>query len=98
MRIVNPEAGWIDYRLHILGVRVREQSCQLVAKSGEEWIEMGPRWDLPVTIPASPADLNSGAVHTLHLTAYQYDMENPGTDLRVVLGRQKDFQTALTTP
>ena len=29
VRIVDPEACYIDYRLNLLGVRVREKDCQL---------------------------------------------------------------------
>ncbi len=49
MRSADPGAGTIDYRLNILGIRVSEHGCQLVAKGGdgERWNTIGPRRDLP---------------------------------------------------
>jgi hypothetical protein len=63
MRVVNQESDAIDYRLHILGIRVWKDTAQLIAKYGEEWTTIGfaenyrcisqsrPRsWKLQVTI------------------------------------------------
>jgi hypothetical protein len=96
MRIANVEAGFIDYRLNLLGIRIFEHGCQLIAKSGGDWSGIGPRWDLPITIPGSPEELKVAAADTLRLTAYQYDMERPGSDLSLVMALKKDFQTAVS--
>jgi hypothetical protein len=96
MRIVHGEGSFIDYRLNLLGIRASASWCQLIAKSFGEWSGIGPRWDLPITIPGSPDELKVAAVDTLRLTAYQYDMERPGSDLSLVLALQKDFQTAVS--
>lgn len=85
----------IDYRLNILGIRVWERSCQLIAKSGEEWTTLGPRWDLPVYVPVDAKELKRAALDTLRMTAYQYNVERPGSDLVAVLSRGKDFSAAL---
>ena len=95
MRIANVEGGFIDYRLNLLGIRIFEHWCQLIARSGGEWSGIGPRWDLPITIPGSPEELKIAAPDTLRLTAYQYDMERPGSDLSLVMALKKDFQSAV---
>ena len=51
---------------------------------------------MPITIPGSPEELKIAAADTLRLTAYQYDMERPGSDLSLVMARKKDFQTAVS--
>ncbi len=94
MRAPNPDDKCIGYRLNILGVRVWSDRCQLVAKDADgSWIPLGPSRPLPVYVPADPARIAPD--DTLVLTAYQYDMERPGSDLRAVLARTKDFETAL---
>jgi len=85
----------IDYRLNILGVRVWEHSCQLIARSGQEWSTIGPRWDLPVHVPKDAEQLKLAAAEPLRLTAYQYCAERPGSDLAEVLGETKNFAAAL---
>jgi hypothetical protein len=96
MRVVNRDAGMIDYRLNLLGVRVWKNAAQLIAKWHEnEWATIGPRQELPVKFPVAPPDLKDAAGDTLRLTAYQFDMECPGTDLRAVLALEKDFEAAL---
>ena len=72
------KAVWLgvsDYRLNLLGVRVWEHSCQLIARSGQEWSTLGARWELPVHIPRSAEELKAAALDTLRMTAYQYDAE-----------------------
>ena len=95
MRVVDIPARAIDYRLNILGVRVWEKECQLIAKSNDEWSTIGPRWDLPVEIPNDATGLKTAAGDTCRLTAYQYNMERPGSDLSDVLAQRKDFSVAL---
>jgi hypothetical protein len=95
MRVVNLSAGVIDYRLNILGVRVSEHSCQLIAKGVNGWDTLGPRWDLPVHVPRTSDELKQVASDTLRMTAYQYNVERPGSDIVEVLSRARDFAVAL---
>ena len=95
MRVADVLNGSIDYRLNILGVRVWEGACQLIAKSGPGWETMGPRWDLPVQVPLNTDEVKAAAVDTLRMTAYQYQIERPGSDIVEVLGCVKDFKVAL---
>ena len=86
----------IDYCLNLLGVRVWRNSCQLIAKGDGNWGPLGPKWDLPIEIPKTPSELKTAGTDTLRLTAWQYENEHPGTDLREVFSQQKDFSTALS--
>ena len=96
MRVVDRAARLIDYRLNILGIRVWEDACQLIAMSGGGgWSPLGPRWDLPVHVSQNVEELKTASVDTLRLTAYQYNAERPGSDLTDVLGKSKDFESAL---
>ena len=97
MRSADPEAGTIDYRLNILGIRVSEHGCQLVAKGGdgEWWNTIGPCRDLPVHIPETPEELEAAVLDTLRLMAYQYNAECPGSDLAAVLSKRLVFAAAL---
>lgn len=54
VRIVDSEACHIDYRLNLLGVRVRDKDCQLIARGNGSWEPKGPKWELPVNILARP--------------------------------------------
>src|SRR5437764_15153611 len=95
VRIVDSEACHIDYRLKLLGVRVSRQglSTDRQRKWGLE--PMGPKWELPVDIPADAATLRAASTDTLRLIAWQYDQEHPNSDLRPVLSLEKDFKQAL---
>jgi hypothetical protein len=95
MKVVNRNERWIDYRLNILGIRVWESSCQLIAKGAGDWSTIGPRWDLPVQVPQTPQEIKAAGSDTVRLTAYQYVSENPGSDLADVLARRKDFESAM---
>jgi hypothetical protein len=95
MKVVNRRERWIGFRLNILGIRVWENTCQLVAISRGQWDTLGPRWDLPVQVPVTPEDLKAAASDTLRLTAYQYVNQNPGTDLADLLALRKDFEVAM---
>ena len=95
MKVLHRESGAIAYRLHLLGIRGWREDVQLIAKWREdEWTTIGPRRHLPLKFPLIPSDLSAAANDTLCLTAYQYDMECPGSDLRAVLALEKDFETA----
>ena len=50
--------------------------------------------ELPIRFPLTPSELNDVAGDTLRLTAYQYDAERPGSDLRAVLALEKEFEAA----
>jgi hypothetical protein len=95
MRVADRTAGTIDYRLNLLGVRVFEHCCQLIARAGEEWTVLGPSWDLPLHIPRNAEELKAAALDTLRMTAYQYNTERPGSDLAEVLNRSKPFSAVM---
>lgn len=95
MRVVDRVGKAIDYRLNILGIRVWENACQLIARSGKDWTSLGPRWDLPVHVPGNDEELKGAIADTLRLTAYQYHAERPGSDLAAVLSKAKMFESAL---
>jgi len=95
MKVVNRKDGRIGYRLNQLGIRVFEDSCQLVAIGRGNWETLGPRWNLPVHVPETPEELKLAMADTLRLTAYQYVMANLGSDLADVLARRKDFESAM---
>jgi hypothetical protein len=92
LRVVMKQEQCIGYRLNIIGVRVYRNYCQLSARSGDQWLTVGPVRDLPIIIPSDPAQFG---MDPLLLTAYQYDQEQPGSDLRDVLAQRKDFDAAL---
>jgi hypothetical protein len=94
VKVINEAGRAIDYRLNILGVRVWENCCQLVAKSCNDWGPIGPRWDLPISVPQNAEELKLASADTLRMTAYQYDVERPGSDLVEVLSKRKNFSAA----
>lgn len=94
MRVVD-EGGHIDYRLNLLGLRVTQTECQLIARGDGHWEAMGPKWPLPVEFPSGPESVRTSSTDTVRLTAWQYDRENPGSDLRMVLAQTKAFDAAL---
>jgi hypothetical protein len=93
VRVADPFAGCIGYKLNILGVRVLRDHCLLIAKDAAgKWAPLGPSRSLPLQIPDDPGTVASDA---LLLTVYQYDLERPGSDLRAVLAQTKNFDVAL---
>ena len=86
----------IDYRLNILGIRVWEHSCQLIARSGQECGIIGLR-DLPAHVPKVTEELKTAAAGPLLLTAYPYCGECPGSDLPKVLNETLGFASALNS-
>ena len=94
-RNADRERQHIDYCLNILGIRVQEHSCHLIAKGDGNWSAIGPKWDLPIHIPQGDVELRAIGTDTLRLTAWQYEREHPGTDLREVLSQTKSFKVAL---
>ena len=97
-RVASPNGRFIDYRLNILGIRVWEDFCQLIARSGAEWSTIGTQRDLPVDVPQNPEELKAAAAEPLRLTAYQYCAESPGSDLVGMLNKTGDFSAALRAP
>ena len=91
MRVTNKDQQCIGYRLNLLGVRAYRDHCQLVARVGEEWVPIGSPRSLPVEVPEDIAIAGDDA---LVITAYQYDQERPGSDLKDVLARRKGFDAA----
>jgi hypothetical protein len=82
-RFADSSARHIDNCLNILGIRVWETQCQVIAN-----------WDLPVQIPSDEITLRSAGADTMRLTAWPYQMEHPGTDIGEVLSQRKPFSTA----
>lgn len=85
----------IDYCLNIMGIRVWEDRCQLLARGFGGWIPIGPDWPLPIEVPDSEASLIAAGEDALRITAWQYAQEHPGTDISEVLSMRTPFQTAL---
>ena len=95
LRVIDREAQQIDYRLNLLGVRVWRSACQLIAKGQGTWASVGPKRSLPIDIPYDEQTLSEAGSDALRLTAWQYEREHSGTDIRAVLSGKKDFDTAL---
>jgi hypothetical protein len=95
VRVVNNAEQCIGYRLHLIGVRVYRDYCQLTGLVAGKWDTIGPPRLLPVTLPTQMADIQDDA---LFATVYQYDRECPGSDLLDVLARRKRFDDALNPP
>ena len=98
MRIEMPQLGAIDYRMNLLGIRARKNTAQLIARFGKGWTTLGTSQELPLSTPRTPSELRAAASNTLLLTAYQYDSEHPGTDLREVLSQTKAVTAGLEIP
>ena len=98
MKAVNRQFNTIGYRLNQLGIRICQHSVQLIARWREnEWTTIGPTRNLPLRVPTTPTELSAAADDTIRLTAYQYDMECPGSDIRAVLALEKYFESAMET-
>ncbi len=98
MRIVNAASQSIDYCLNLLGIRVWENRCQLIAKDGAAWMPLGPERDLPIQVPGNVKDLGGAAEDALIMTAFQHQAEHPAADLVEVLAKEKHFSAALDEP
>lgn len=97
MIFVNREEGWIGHRLNLLGVRVWADKCLLVARSGDEWITLGPPRPLPIRVPANAKELLQAAGDPLLITAYQIAAEPWGSKLAALLAKELDFGEALNS-
>jgi hypothetical protein len=94
-KIVDAESRRIDYRLNILGVRVWENSCRLIAKTEKGWIPVGGPHEFPLKVPEDSADLQSREQSPLTMTLFQYKEEFPYSDMPEVLSREKAFDAAI---
>ena len=94
-RSPDPEAQYIDYRLPVLGIRIRKNSYQIISRSGNDWVPVGTPRNLPVTLPPEGAMPAGNAQESVFLIAWRYEQGHPGTDLRKVLTGEKAFETAL---
>jgi hypothetical protein len=94
MRSVDTQKGYVAYTLNILGIRVFSGSCQLIAKHGEEWFEIGVQRMLPLDFSAAANGINSDPVL---LTIMQYHSECPQDDLMDLVQGKKSFSEILGT-
>ncbi len=95
MRRIDPEGIFIEYHLSQLGIRVTAHDCQLISRVSGHWEPLGPILPLPLEVPADANGVKAAANNTVLLTAWQYDLERPGSDIRAVLSQRKEFALAL---
>src|SRR4051794_40734229 len=50
MRVVNREERSISYTLNMLGLRVFDGMCELIARQGNDWVSIGSAKKLPVDL------------------------------------------------
>ena len=84
-RVVDRNAKHVDYYLGVLGIRVSENACRLIARVGSNWQELGPARSLPIGVPSTPTELLAARDDLVALMAWQYEHEHPWTDLRETL-------------
>lgn len=92
MRVVNRDKRYITYTLNILGLRVFEGVCELVARDGNDWVSIGNTKPLPIRM----SDHNDSA-DPLLLTISQYTATFPDSDLVPVLEGRRSVDQALGT-
>jgi hypothetical protein len=68
MRIVDRRSGRIDFRLHLLGIRVSDNERQFFANRAGSWDPFGPKWRLPVHVPANKNSLKDAPIEALRIT------------------------------
>jgi len=90
MRVVNREERYISYTLNILGLRVFDGMCELIARQGNEWVSIGSAKKLPVDLSVEAGQESN----PLLLTVSQYSQAFPGSDLVPVLQGQRKFEQA----
>lgn len=91
MRVVNKHKRCISYTLNILGIRVFEEKCELIAKHGDQWVPIGNAKQLPLDVQLA-ADPQSDP---LLLTISQYSVTFPDSDLVAVLRGARSIDQAL---
>jgi hypothetical protein len=97
-KVVDAKGRKIDYYLNIIGIRVWEHSCRLIAKNPRAkngWTVIGAPRELPLSVPRNVEGLKETDRGPLVMTAFQYRAEFPDSDLPEVLGRRKKFEEAL---
>ena len=75
----------------IRGIRVWEQSCQPIARSGEVWGTIRPRCDLPVHVSQNAEELKRQRRNRSRLDAYRHCAERPSSDFAAVLNQTQRF-------
>src|SRR5215472_4621862 len=98
MKVVNRSTATIDYRSRRhLGLRVWKDRCQVIVPLGSEWTGVGPQLELPLDVPNSVAGFRAreDVSNALRVTAFRYELEQPGSDLVPVLTKEKTFENAL---
>ena len=91
MRVINQEQRCVSYMLNILGLRVFEGRCELIAKHRDQWVAIGNARELPLD-EHMDADQHSDP---LLLTVSQYDVTFPDTDLLPLLQGKRSIEQAL---
>jgi DNA-binding response OmpR family regulator len=94
-RFRDPEAQYIDYRLPVLGIRIRKNSYQIISRIGNDWLPVGATHNLPVTLPPKGSMPAADSSESVFLIAWRYEQGHPDTDLRKVLTGEKPVETAL---
>jgi hypothetical protein len=94
MRVVNRKRRYISYTLNILGLRVFEGMCELIARNGDEWVSIGSAKKLPLDFSTE----NGQESDPFLLTVSQYSQAFPGSDLIPVLQGERKFEQALLAP
>jgi hypothetical protein len=92
MRSVDTKKRYIAYTLNILGIRVFSGWCQLIARHGEEWVEIGVQRMLPLDLSAAANGINSDPVL---LTIMQYQSECPEDGLLDLVQGKKSLSDVL---
>jgi CheY-like chemotaxis protein len=94
-RYRDPEAQYIDYRLPVLGIRLRKNSCQIISRIGNDWVPVGRVYDLPITLPPKDSMPAADSRESVLLIAWRYERAHPDTDLRKLLTGEQPVATAL---
>lgn len=94
-RIVEPSTQWVDFRLNQLGIRVWEDSCQLISKHKSAWVTLGPVVALPLNTPRNRDELLQSWADPIRMTAYQIMQDNPGSELSELLLKRKSLKDVL---
>lgn len=92
MRSVNEQKEYIAYTLNILGIRVFSGWCQLIARHGEDWVEIGVQRMLPLDLSEATSN---GSSDPVVLTIMQYHSVCPQDGLMDVVQGKKSFAEAL---
>jgi hypothetical protein len=91
MRVVNQQKRCISYTLNILGLRVFEGQCELIAKHGGQWVAIGNVKKLPLNVDMHPDNQSD----PLLLTVSQYSVTFPDSDLLPLLQGTRSLEQAL---